>query len=46
MNSSHEMAPAIATLTVGKHDRDLAGLTYVYPVLSRARAGGCRSASA
>lgn len=27
------------TLTVSKHDRDCAGLTYVYPVLSR-RAGG------
>ena len=27
------------TLTIANHDRDLAGLTYVYPVLSR-RAGG------
>ena len=29
----------VATLKVSNHDRDLAGLTYVYPVLSR-RAGG------
>ena len=40
MNSSHEMPPGtVATLKVSDHDRDLAGLTYVYPVLSR-RAGG------
>lgn len=40
MNSSHARTPGgLATLTVGNHDRDLAGLTYVYPVLSR-RAGG------
>ena len=40
MNSSHEMPPGtVATLKVSNHDRDLAGLTYVYPVLSR-RAGG------
>ena len=40
MNSSQRLPPgAPATLTVRNHDRDLAGLTYVYPVLSR-RAGG------
>lgn len=40
MNSFHPRAPdTLATLTVSNHDRDLAGLTYVYPVLSR-RAGG------
>ena len=44
MNSSQGQPPGtLATLTVGKHDRDLAGLTYVYPVLSR-RAGGGRDA--
>lgn len=31
--------PLIRSLTTRNHDRDLAGLTYVYPVLSR-RAGG------
>lgn len=40
MNSSISRVPAgAAALTVRNHDRDLAGLTYVYPVLSR-RAGG------
>ncbi len=38
MNSSNLRGGA-AALTVRNHDRDLAGLTYVYPVLSR-RAGG------
>lgn len=33
------MISTIPLLTIGNHDRDLAGLTYVYPVLSR-RAGG------
>ncbi len=32
-------SPRAAALSVRNHDRDLAGLTYVYPVLSR-RAGG------
>ena len=40
MNSSNlRAAGGAAALTVRNHDRDLAGLTYVYPVLSR-RAGG------
>lgn len=40
MNSSPRPASGTpATLKVDNHDRDLAGLTYVYPVLSR-RAGG------
>lgn len=40
MNSSQgRPLGASAPLTVRNHDRDLAGLTYVYPVLSR-RAGG------
>jgi wyosine [tRNA(Phe)-imidazoG37] synthetase (radical SAM superfamily) len=40
MNSSNlRAAGSAAALTVRNHDRDLAGLTYVYPVLSR-RAGG------
>lgn len=44
MNSSVERAAGGAAaqpvaLTIRNHDRDLAGLTYVYPVLSR-RAGG------
>lgn len=40
MNSSRSGVPgSLATLKVSNHDRDLAGLTYVYPVLSR-RAGG------
>lgn len=33
------MISTIPLLTISNHDRDLAGLTYVYPVLSR-RAGG------
>lgn len=33
------MISSAAALTIHNHDRDLAGLTYVYPVLSR-RAGG------
>lgn len=37
MNSS--IKPLATPLSVRNHDRDLAGLTYVYPVLSR-RAGG------
>ncbi|MFV8823636.1 radical SAM protein [Thauera sp. WH-2] len=40
MNSAHSIPPGtLDTLKVSQHDRDLAGLTYVYPVLSR-RAGG------
>ncbi|MDX9885356.1 radical SAM protein [Thauera sp.] len=40
MNSSiPHAAGSAAALTIRNHDRDLAGLTYVYPVLSR-RAGG------
>ena len=40
MNYSNlRAAGGAAALTVRNHDRDLAGLTYVYPVLSR-RAGG------
>ncbi|MDX5410891.1 MAG: radical SAM protein [Thauera sp.] len=40
MNSSSSPASGSAVgLTTRNHDRDLAGLTYVYPVLSR-RAGG------
>lgn len=39
MNSSSSRAGGTPTLTIRNHDRDLAGLTYVYPVLSR-RAGG------
>lgn len=37
MNST--VKPLAAPLSIRNHDRDLAGLTYVYPVLSR-RAGG------
>ena len=40
MNSAHSIPPGtLDTLKVSQRDRDLAGLTYVYPVLSR-RAGG------
>ncbi|HHW64177.1 MAG TPA: radical SAM protein [Rhodocyclaceae bacterium] len=40
MNSSNSRtADRPAALSIRNHDRDLAGLTYVYPVLSR-RAGG------
>lgn len=40
MNSQHRIPPGtLDTLKVSRHDRDLVGLTYVYPVLSR-RAGG------
>lgn len=40
MNSSRSPASGgAAPLSIRNHDRDLAGLTYVYPVLSR-RAGG------